>query len=66
MDTGVDPRLVERVQRGEYVVDPHAVAAAMIRRWRGGPSPVLVAVEPLDDPAVRADEDEPAARDGLA
>jgi hypothetical protein len=30
----VDQELVRRVAGGEYVVDPHAVAEAMIRRAR--------------------------------
>ena len=29
---GIDPELMRRVASGEYVVDPHAVAAAMMRR----------------------------------
>jgi hypothetical protein len=29
---GIDPELMRRVAAGEYVVDPHAVAAAMLRR----------------------------------
>jgi hypothetical protein len=28
----VDPELRRRIAAGEYVVDPHAVAAAMLRR----------------------------------
>jgi hypothetical protein len=63
MGTGADPSLGERIARGEYVVDPHAVAEAMLRRlW----STVLVAPESLDRPAVLADEDEPVAGDDLA
>jgi Anti-sigma-28 factor, FlgM len=30
----VDPELRRRVASGEYVVDPHAVAEAMLRRAR--------------------------------
>ena len=32
MDRGIDPELMRRVAAGEYVVDPHAVAAAILRR----------------------------------
>jgi hypothetical protein len=59
----IDAALVERVRRGQYEVDAHAVAEAMIRRWNvPEPAParslVLVADEPLDDPAVGPDEGE--------
>jgi hypothetical protein len=30
--SGVDPQLVKAVREGTYVVDPHAVADAMIKR----------------------------------
>jgi hypothetical protein len=30
----VDPALIERVRAGAYVVDPHAVAGAMLERRR--------------------------------
>jgi hypothetical protein len=74
----IDAAFVERVRRGDYEVDAHAVAEAMIRRWnwpdgaRGSPAgapprlSVLVAAEPFDDPPVRGDEDEPGAGGGLA
>ena len=29
---GVDPLLIQAVREGTYVVDPHAVAGAMLRR----------------------------------
>ena len=32
MGHGIDPELMRRVRAGEYVVDPHAVADAIIRR----------------------------------
>ena len=32
MDGRIDPELMSRVRSGEYVVDPHAVAAAILRR----------------------------------
>lgn len=60
MSTGIDATLAERVRRGDYVVDADAVAETMMRRWRRE-SAVLVALESLDGPAVRTDEDEPAA-----
>jgi hypothetical protein len=70
VSSGIDATLVERVRRGDYVVDAEAVAEALVRRWRrdalgsaGGAridSLVFVAAEPLDGPAVRPDEDQPA------
>lgn len=72
----INAAFVERVRRGDYQVDAHAVAEAMIRRWNGpeGSSPegaplrssVLVAAEPLDEPAVKADEGKPGPGGGLA
>jgi hypothetical protein len=71
----INAAFVERVRRGDYQVDAHAVAEAMIRRWKepvgspeGAPprSSVLVAVEPVDQPAVKADEGKPGAGGGLA
>jgi hypothetical protein len=62
----VDPILVEQVRCGEYVVDAEAVAAAVLRRWRGDGSAVLEAAEPLEPVAVGADEDQPRARGDLA
>jgi hypothetical protein len=58
LSTTIDASLVERVRRGEYEVDGHAVAEAMIRRWRSM-SFVLIAAQALDEAAVRADEGEP-------
>jgi hypothetical protein len=63
----IDAAFVERVRRGEYDMDAHSVAEAMIRRWRrpGGlasgegaalRSLVLVATEPFDDPAIGSEE----------
>ena len=62
----MDPTLVERVRRGEYVVDEHAVAEAILRRWRRNRSVMLEAVQALDRLAVAADEHEPGPRDDLA
>ena len=48
--------LARRIASGEYEVDPHAVAEAMLKR---NPS-MLVPAQPLDRPAVGVEEDEPA------
>jgi hypothetical protein len=66
MRAGIDPVLVARVERGEYEVDARAVAEAMVSRFCGGPSLVLVAPQPFDGPAVGAHEHEPAPGDDLA
>ena len=57
MGTTVDATLVERIRRGEYEVDAHAVAEAMMRRWRTM-SFVLIAAQALDGPAGVVDEGE--------
>ena len=63
---GVDPALVRALEEGTYVVDPHAVAEAMLRRREQLAearrlTKVLVAAQ-VDGRAVRpADLDEPAA-----
>jgi hypothetical protein len=74
----INAAFVERVRRGDYEVDAHAVAEAMIRRWNGPAggrrspegaplrSSVLVAAEPFEDPPVSGDEDEPGAGGDLA
>jgi hypothetical protein len=64
MDRGIDPELMRRVAAGEYVVDPDAVAAAMLHRHALRAearrlSRMLVAGE-LDGPSVAPDE--PRAR----
>jgi len=64
----VDRELTERIRAGEYVVDPRAVAEAMLRRSADRAearrlSRMLVARE-LDRPAGRRDEPGPGpARD---
>jgi hypothetical protein len=65
VSTTIDATLVERLRRGEYDVDAHAVADAIVRRWRST-SLVLVAAQALDGPAVAADEGEPEAGPDLA
>ena len=61
VDQGEQAGLAERIARGGYVVDPEAVAEAIIRRWQSGWSLVLVPPEPADRAAVEADEHETAA-----
>jgi hypothetical protein len=63
---GVDPALIEALENGTYVVDPHAVAEAMLRRREELAearrlSKVLVAAEVDEAAADRTDLDEPAA-----
>ena len=63
--TGMNPFLLRQMTRGEYVVDPRAVAEAMLTRLPrersfGGPSGVLVSLE-RDPLAGRSPEDGPRA-----
>jgi hypothetical protein len=58
--TGEKLDLAERVSRGGYVVDPEAVAEAIIRRWQSGWSLVLVSPQPADRAPVVADEEKAA------
>jgi hypothetical protein len=63
MDRGIDPELMRRVSAGEYVVDPHAVAEAILRRGADRAaarriSRMLVAGE-LDRPSVGRHEPRP-------
>jgi hypothetical protein len=62
---GIDPQLVHAVREGTYVVDPRAVAEAIIRRERQQLADVFEALE-LSDAPVIADEDEPGARPDAA
>jgi hypothetical protein len=59
--------LMGTVYRGEYVVDPQAVAEAILARvlHRHGSSPVLKAVEVGADRSVGSAKHEPAARSDL-
>ena len=65
MNSTIDERLVDRVRRGDYEVNAHAVAEAMIRRWTST-SFVLIADQALDEPAVGSDEHEPGAGPDVA
>ena len=56
--------LAGAIERGEYEVDPHAVAEAMLRRI--GPGSMLEAGKPLDRPAAGVEQDEPTADADLA
>jgi hypothetical protein len=77
VSTTIDATLVERLRRGEYEVDAHAVAEAMVRRWKTPQalgsaecarvgSSVLIPAQALDGPAVAADEGEPEAGPDLS
>jgi hypothetical protein len=55
----VDPELRIRIARGEYSVDAHAVAQAIIDRV-AGPSGVFVPAQ-LDRLVVLAEEDDPTS-----
>jgi hypothetical protein len=52
---GVDPTLQTSVEQGQYVVDSHEVADAIVRSW------MLVAAQPGHG-AVGAKEDQPGPR----
>jgi hypothetical protein len=54
--------LARRIARGEYVVDPHEVADAILRRGLG----VLEPADPVDGTAGAVEQDEPAAGPDLA
>jgi hypothetical protein len=63
---GVDPALLKALDEGSYVVDPHAVAEAMLRRREQLAearrlSKMLVAAQVDDGAVARPDLDEPAA-----
>jgi Anti-sigma-28 factor, FlgM len=55
--------LAQQIARGQYEVDPHAVAEAMLE---AGLSAVLVAPQTLDRPPGRVEQDEPGAGPDLA
>ena len=56
MSTMSKDAIARAIARGEYVVDTHAVADAMLRR--GVPSLMLVAPQPVDRSVVRVEQDE--------
>jgi hypothetical protein len=64
--TGMDATLLRRLSRGEYVVDEHAVADAILRRSRSGSraSGVLIPLEVFDDLLARRGEPDAAASGG--
>jgi hypothetical protein len=66
--TGISHSLLRRVTSGEYVVDEHAVAEAMLARLGGrrGGSSMLVSREPVDRRSGGSDEDGSAPGGGLA
>ena len=55
---GVDPQVVQAVRDGKYVIDPHAVADAILRRSGPGLAGVLEALE-HDAGAGGVTEDDP-------
>jgi hypothetical protein len=65
LSTTIDATLVERIRRGDYEVDPGAVAQAMISRW-AATSFMLIAAQAVDDPAVLPDEGEPESGPDVA
>jgi hypothetical protein len=65
LSTTIDATLVERIRRGDYEVDPGAVAQAMISRW-AATSFMLIAAQAVDDPAVLTDEGEPESGPDVA
>ena len=65
LTTTIDAGLVERIRRGEYEVDAHAVAQAMISRW-AATSFMLIAAQAADGPAVGPDQGEPGTGSGVA
>jgi hypothetical protein len=58
MSTSSKDAVARLIARGEYVVDTHAVAEAMLRRSGGSPSLVLVPAQPLDRQPVRVEQDD--------
>ena len=65
---GTDEGMVQKLASGEYVIDEHAVAEAMLNRLARGELPrsaMLVAGEPLDGRAVGTGENGAAARPRL-
>ena len=62
---GLDPQLVQAVRQGTDVVDPHAVAGAILRRDQRRLADVLEALE-TDDAPFRISEDDSGSRPDAA
>jgi hypothetical protein len=62
----MDAMLADRIRRGEYVVDPHAVASALVERARIRRSAVLVAAQILAQELARAPERQALAGENAA
>jgi|SoiMethySBSTD1v2_1073268.scaffolds.fasta_scaffold1350513_2 hypothetical protein len=65
MSTTDKDALARRIAEGDYVIDTHAVAEAMLRRG-GLSSLVLISPQAGDGTPVRAEQDDPAADAGIA
>jgi len=61
VSTGVDTTLARRIARGEYAIDEHAVAEAIMRRFGLRASDVLIAPQAVDPSVPGVEHDEPAA-----
>jgi hypothetical protein len=61
----VDPQLVKAVRQGTYVVDPHAVADAILRRDQRRLADVLEALQ-VDDASLSVPEDDSGTRPDAA
>ena len=66
MSTSSKDALARQIELGEYVVDVHAVAEAMVQRAALADSAVLVAPQALHRTPVGAEQDEAAAGDDVA
>jgi hypothetical protein len=58
MSTMSKDALARLIARGEYVVDVHAVAEAMLRHSGGRASLVLVSPQPLDGATLGVEQDD--------
>jgi hypothetical protein len=65
LSTSIDASLAERIRRGEYEVDPGAVAQAMISRW-AATSFMLIAAQAVDEPAAGPDDGQPGTGPDVA
>jgi hypothetical protein len=62
----MDPELVDRVAHGDYAVDSHAVARAILDRVHARRSAMLVAAQLLAQDPRRVSEDDPLAGEDTA